>query len=65
VTVDDEDAGTVVSSQIALPAGRHALLLVHPDFEPLRRTVDVPVGGTVEVRVDLARDAVRKDSAEK
>jgi len=60
VTVDDDTAGVIVSSQIPLGAGSHVLVLVHPDFEPLRRTVDVVGGDTVDLRVDLPQEAVRR-----
>jgi serine/threonine-protein kinase len=60
LTLDDADAGTVVSSRIPLGEGTHVLVLVHPDFEPLRRTVDIVDGETLDVRVDLPEEAVRK-----
>jgi hypothetical protein len=41
-------------------AGSHVLVLVHPDFEPLRRTVEVVGGDTVDLRVDLPQEAVRR-----
>jgi hypothetical protein len=65
VTVDGADAGRTVSSQIPLSAGSHVLVLGHPDFEPLSRTVDLAAGEAVDLRVDLSREATPRKPPKK
>jgi len=40
-------------ARLSLPAGRHVLTLRPEGGRAVRRTVDVPAGGTVRVRVEL------------
>jgi serine/threonine-protein kinase len=63
--IDDQPAGAVPARPIVLAAGSHVLTLVHPDFEPLQRSVEVKPGETVDVRVDLLREGVPKNPAKK
>ena len=56
VYVDDEFWGTASESRrMTLRAGRHAIELVRPGFDVVRREVDVVAGETTDVLVELPR----------
>jgi hypothetical protein len=44
----------------SLEAGKHDLVLTHPEYLPVRRKVTITPGRVARVDVDLAQDAVRK-----
>jgi type II secretory pathway component PulL len=52
--------GRVTVENIMLSAGRHALRLVHPEYEPLNRVVNVPEGKTVRLTIDWAEIGIRR-----
>jgi predicted Ser/Thr protein kinase len=60
VTVDGVAMGAVDSKTIPLGEGAHHLVLVHPDFEPLQRDVNLEPGGALELRVDLTKEGTPK-----
>jgi hypothetical protein len=61
VIVDDKEIGTTPFDEpLELPAGRHVLRLVHPDYYPLRREVTIAAGETAELRLDLAWEGFKR-----
>jgi len=45
---------------IPLPPGPHAVLLIHPDYQPFPRRVTIRSGETFRLVVDLPVDGVRR-----
>jgi hypothetical protein len=41
-------------------AGLHAVVLVHPDYQPLRRVVTVKSGELTILNIDMRDEALRK-----
>jgi serine/threonine-protein kinase len=60
VSVDGVPRGQTPLSRIPLPAGRHNVLLTHPDFRPYPRRVTIRPGETLRLVVDLSSDGVRR-----
>jgi hypothetical protein len=60
VTIDGRSIGSVSNQEIALPAGPHAILIVHPDYKPLPRKVTILPGVSTRVVVDLNEKGIRK-----
>ncbi len=60
VSVDDVKRGRTPLSPVPLPAGRHAVLLVHPDYQPLRRVVIIKPGELTTLSIDMRDEALRK-----
>ena len=60
VSVDGVPRGQTPLARIALPAGSHAVLLTHPDYQPYPRRVTIRPGETLRLTVDLATDGVRR-----
>ncbi len=52
--------GRAIATNLTLPAGRHRLRLVHPDYEPLNRVVNVPENKTIALTVDWAEVGIRR-----
>jgi hypothetical protein len=52
--------GRVTVENIPLSAGRHVLRLVHPNYEPLSRVVNIPEGGTTKLTLDWSEVGVPK-----
>jgi serine/threonine-protein kinase len=44
----------------SVEAGRHDLVLTHPEYEPVRRKVTITAGTLARIDVDLSQDAIRK-----
>lgn len=61
VTVDGSIMGTTPLKPLDLAAGVHQVLLVHPDYAPLPRTVTIRAGETTKLDVNLAWEGVRKE----
>jgi serine/threonine-protein kinase len=57
VSVDGQDLGTS-PVRTPLDAGKHNVLLTHPQYQPVRRKVTVTPGKVFRLDVDLAQDAV-------
>lgn len=51
--------GPVTAQTLTLAAGRYVFTFNHPDYKPLRRTVDVKADLAVTLTIDLAEKAVR------
>ncbi len=60
VTVDGAPVKTVPLRRLPLAPGSHVVRFVHPDFQPLQRTVTVRAGETLNLTVDLPEEGVRK-----
>jgi serine/threonine-protein kinase len=60
VTVDGKEAGTLPFRPIELAAGRHIVRLVHPNYQPLQRTVTIRPGETTKLFVDWSLDGIAK-----
>jgi hypothetical protein len=60
VVVDGRGMGTTPLDKITLEAGPHVVLLRHPAYAELRRTVLVKPGDTVRLIVDLAKEGSPK-----
>jgi serine/threonine protein kinase len=60
VSVDGVPRGQTPLARIPLPAGPHAVLLTHPDYQPYPRRVTIRPGETFRLSVDLATDGVRR-----
>ena len=44
-----------------LPAGPHAVLVLHPDYKPLPRKVTIQPGTATRLVLDLKEKAIRKE----
>ncbi len=60
VVVDGRAMGTTPLDRITLEPGTHVVLLRHPAYEELRRSVVVTPGETAKLIVDLAKEASPK-----
>lgn len=52
--------GTTPLDRLTLEAGAHVVLLRHPAFEELRRSVVVTPGETIKLIVDLSKEGTPK-----
>jgi hypothetical protein len=48
------------TTRLTVSPGRHALVFTHPDYQPLRRAVDMASGETRLITIDMRDEAVRK-----
>src|SRR5262249_42668503 len=53
LTVDGRTLGTTSEQRLVLPAGTHALVFTHPEFEPLRRRITLQSAERRIVSIDL------------
>src|SRR6185503_3627509 len=60
VTVGDRQLGRISSQKVPLPTGSHPVVIVHPDYQPLRRRVTIIEGETLKLVVDLSEEGVRR-----
>jgi serine/threonine-protein kinase len=60
VSVDGVPRGQTPLARFPLPAGPHAVLLNHPDYQPYPRRVTIRPNETLRLTVDLATDGVRR-----
>jgi len=60
VAVDGRKVGVTPLNKVVLTPGPHTVILSHPSFEPLARTVTVHSGETSRLIVDLMSEGVRK-----
>jgi len=60
VSVDGVPRGQTPLARLSLPAGPHAVLLTHPDYQPWPRRVTIEPGRTLRLGVDLATEGVRR-----
>jgi len=56
VRVDGKVVGTTPLDRISLSPGSHVVVLRHPGFEPLTRTVQIQSGDVQKLVVDLSRE---------
>jgi serine/threonine protein kinase len=60
VVVDGRVIGTTPLDKVTLDPGSHVVVLRHPAYEELRRTVAIPPGGMIKLTVDLAKEGTPK-----
>jgi serine/threonine protein kinase len=60
VIVDDLPVGTAPLKALPLSVGSHRIRLLHPDYQPFKRTVVVRPGETVKLDVNFAVDGIPK-----
>ncbi len=60
VTIDGKDAGTLPMGPVELAEGKHVVHLLHPDYQPLQRTVTIRAAETVKLFVDWSLDGIAK-----
>jgi serine/threonine-protein kinase len=59
VSLNGQELGST-PLRTSVEAGRHDLVLTHPEYEPVRRKVTITAGALARIDVDLSQDAVRK-----
>jgi hypothetical protein len=60
VTLDGKSLGTVSHGDVQVSSGRHVLRILHSDYKPLQRVLNVTPGGRPRVVIDLAEKGIRK-----
>jgi hypothetical protein len=60
VSIDDVKRGRTPLDRVALAPGRHTVVLVHPDYQPLRRVLTIRSGETATLNVDMRDEAIRQ-----
>jgi len=60
VEVNGVPRGKTPLSPLSLPAGRHTVRLLHPDYRPIQRIVTIRAGETVLLRVDFSVQGIPK-----
>jgi serine/threonine-protein kinase len=60
VQIDGWSIGAVSDREVGLPAGTHAVLVLHPDYKPLPRKVTIVPGTVTRLVLDLKEKAVRR-----
>jgi serine/threonine-protein kinase len=63
VTIDDASVGIVSVLEVPLAPGPHAVRIVHPDYKPLQRKVNIQAGLTERLVLDLSEKAIRRPAA--
>lgn len=58
--IDGQAIGPTPIQRFALSPGAHRLVLHHPKFEPLLRSIFIESGATLKIQVDLGDEAVKK-----
>jgi hypothetical protein len=57
VTVDGKPLGTTPLRPVSLEVGRHQVVLSHPEYKPLKKSVVVRADETTTLEVDLSYEA--------
>ena len=60
VTVDGKAIGKTPIRSVSLPPGEHVVMLNHPDYELLRRIVQIQPGAKAALTVDLRDEALKR-----
>jgi serine/threonine-protein kinase len=60
VTVDGRVVGQTPLPAIPLAPGSHSVVLTHPDYLPFTRRVEIRVGETATIRLDLTTEGKRR-----
>jgi serine/threonine-protein kinase len=60
VTIDGDSIGAVSNREVALAAGPHAVLILHPEYKPLPRKVTILPGAVTRLIVDLKEKGIRQ-----
>ena len=58
--MDGKLLGETPLDTMSLPAGKHIVILRHPNYEPIEREVTVLTDETKKVVVNLRREGIRK-----
>jgi hypothetical protein len=58
VFVDRNQVGTFASRSLVMPVGRYVITFNHPDYQPLRRTIDLAANEKKVLTIDLAEKGV-------
>ena len=60
VSIDEIKRGRTPLNPVVLAAGPHAVVLVHPDYQPLRRVITIKSGELSTLSIDMRDEALRK-----
>jgi serine/threonine protein kinase len=60
VLIDGKVAGFAPLRSLPLAVGNHFIRLIHPDYQPLVRVVEIRPGETTTLRVDLKQEGLTK-----
>jgi len=60
LTIDGRMVGDTDAHTAVVAPGRHVLQIVHPDYQPLQRTITVAPGDTADVFIKLAEVGKKK-----
>jgi hypothetical protein len=60
VTVDGKPVGKTPVASRPLSAGEHVIVLTHPDYEPLRRVIEIQSGVKRALHIDLRDESLLK-----
>jgi hypothetical protein len=60
VSIDGRAVGTTPFKPLTLPPGTYTVMLSHPDYRPLKKTVKVAPSETTRLEVDLSFEAFPK-----
>jgi serine/threonine-protein kinase len=60
VTLDGKLIGETPLESMLLPAGKHTVVIRHPNYEPIEREVTVVTDESIRLVVNLRREGVRK-----
>lgn len=63
VEVDGVSLGALNTRQLALSAGKHMVRILHPDYKPLPRTVNIQPGVQSRLVIDLSEKGIRRPNA--
>jgi hypothetical protein len=60
IEVDGQSLGVATQRELRLTPGPHVVRILHPEYQPLQRTVHVRAGTASTLVLDLAEKAIRK-----
>jgi eukaryotic-like serine/threonine-protein kinase len=60
VTVGTDALGVISARELRLPPGEYAILIDHPEYQPLQRKMTVRTGATTDLVIDLSEKGVRR-----
>jgi hypothetical protein len=60
VEVDGRSLGELSRHEIAMAPGRHVVRILHPEYEPLQRTIRVQPGVAYPLIIDLSEKGIRR-----
>ena len=60
VFVDGKEVGTLPMRPLELAEGKHLVRFLHPDYQPVQRTVTIRKGEGAKLFVDFTLDGIAK-----